>query len=92
MDEFTVAEKDRINLLYGTDFEDITPEDAILIARYERYKAETDAKIKAEVELMKQAAKADAETKQIEHQQAMNNLQEVLQAALKRLERIEDGI
>ena len=30
MDEFTKEEIDRINLLYGTDFKDVTPEDVKL--------------------------------------------------------------
>ena len=37
--DFTNAEKERINQLYGTDFENITPEDALLIGRWEAWKA-----------------------------------------------------
>ena len=92
MDEFTVAEKDRINLLYGTDFADITPEDVQLIARFERVKAVGAAKFQAEMELMQQESQAKIETTQALHEQAMANLQELQQAALERLERIEDGV
>lgn len=92
MDEFTVAEKDRINRLYGTDFADITPDDVALIARFERWKAINEAKFQAEIELKQQESQARIEATQAQHEQAMNNLRELQQAALKRLERIEDGI
>lgn len=92
MDEFTVAEKDRINLLYGTDFADITPDDVTLIARFERWKAVNEAKFQAEIELKQQESQARIEATQAQHEQAMSNLRELQQAALERLERIEDGI
>ena len=92
MEEFTVAEQDRINLLYGTDFKDITPDDMELVKRFERMKAVNDAKFQAEMALMKETAQAKTELMQAQHKQAMNNLQELHDAALKRLEMIEDGI
>lgn len=58
MDEFTQAEKARIDELYGNDFAGITPEDMPLIQRYERYKAINDARFKAEIEIMENESKA----------------------------------
>lgn len=58
MDEFTQAEKARIDELYGNDFVGITPEDMPLIQRYERYKALNDARFKAEIEAMQKEANA----------------------------------
>lgn len=91
MDEFTNEEKHRIDVLYGTDFKDITADDAKLIARYEAYKAKNDAIVQAEIE----AIKAESETKlayaQEQQTQAMNNLNELHERAIARLEKIENG-
>ena len=91
MDEFTNEEKHRIDVLYGTDFKDITADDAKLIARYEAYKAKNDAKVQAEID----AIKAESETKlayALEQQtQAMNNLNELHARAIARLDRFEHG-
>lgn len=91
MDEFTNEEKHRIDVLYGTDFKDITADDAKLIARYEAYKAKNDAIVQAEID----AIKAESETKlayaQEQQTQAMNNLQELHERAIARLEKIENG-
>ena len=91
MDDFTNEEKHRIDVLYGTDFKDITADDAKLIARYEAYKAKNDAKVQAEID----AIKAESETKlayALEQQtQTMNNLQELHERAITRLEKIENG-
>lgn len=92
MDEFTVAEKDRINLLYGTDFADITPEDAELIARFERYKAINEERFLNEMQLRERESQLKMETTKAQHDLAMSNLEELQKAALKRLERLENGI
>lgn len=91
MDEFTNEEKHRIDVLYGTDFKDITADDAKLIARYESYKAKNDAKVQAEID----AIKAESETKlayALEQQkQAMDNLNALYERAIARLETFEHG-
>lgn len=92
MNEFTKAEIDRINKLYGNDFADITPDDVLLIARFERVKALQEAEYQAKVD----AIKAENETKLKEstmyYQKAMENLETIKQAALSRLERVENVI
>lgn len=89
MDEFTNEEKHRIDVLYGTDFKDITADDVKLIARYEAYKAKNDAKLQAEIE----AIKTESETKLAyalkQQTQAMSNLDELHARALLRLDRLE---
>ena len=91
MDDFTNDEKHRIDVLYGTDFKDITADDVKLIARYEAYKAKNDAKVQAEID----AIRTESETKlafALEQQtQAMNNLNELHERAIARLELIENG-
>lgn len=91
MEGFTNEEHERINKLYGTDFKDITPEDAKLIVRYEAYKtsrerelSEEHAAIIADVEEKKVLAREVAEN-------AMASIEELKVAALARLENIENG-
>lgn len=90
--EFTNEEKERINQLYGTDFKDITPDDALLIGRWEAWKATQESEHRAKIEALKTESDIKAQYAQEEHEKAMNDLQELYDAALKRLEMIEDGI
>ena len=86
--EFTVEEKDRISLLYGTDFKDITPEDAQLIGRWEAFKAVTTSKHQAELKALEESAQERALATQLECQQALTNLQELHDLAIARFEAI----
>ena len=43
--QFTKAEKERLNQLYGKDFEGVTPDDVKLIARWEVYNATMQTQI-----------------------------------------------
>ena len=90
--EFTNEEKDRINLLYGTDFKDITPEDAILIGRFEAWKATQESEHRAKMNALEEETQAHIEAAQAQHEQAMNNLAELHAMAIARLERLQDGI
>ena len=92
MGEFTKAEIERINQLYGTDFEGITPEDAPLIARWETARALKSAESKAREEALMAEMQANVEQSQALYEQAASNLQELHEAALKRLEVFNDGI
>lgn len=89
MDEFTNDEKCRIDALYGTDFENITPEDAQLIARYEAYKAKEDEKIQAEIKAIQDESAQRLEYAKEQQKQAMDNLNELHARALARIERME---
>ena len=91
-DGFTNDEKERINQLYGNDFEGITPDDAQLIARWENAKATVDAGFQAKQEALQTETQARIEQTQALYEQAMTNLQELHDAALARLEVFNDGI
>ena len=90
--DFTNEEKERINQLYGNDFKDITPEDAQLIARWESYKAAQNLEYKAKLDAIQAETKAKLEYATIEHEQAMNNLEALKDAALARLEMVSNGV
>lgn len=92
MDEFTKTEIERINQLYGTDFKDITPDDALLIARFERVKALQDAEFSARIEAMQAESEQKMNQAQELHSIAVTNLQELQEKALERLERVNNGI
>ena len=88
--EFTNAEKDRINQLYGNDFADITPDDALLIAKWEQYKAETNAELQAKIDAIKDETAERKEQARKVADKAKRNLTELKNAAMKRLEHIEN--
>lgn len=90
MDEFTKAEIERINQLYGTDFKDITPDDAMLIGRVEAYKAMQDAEYKARIKAIEEEAELRRNQSIEEHKQAMANLETLAKAAHARLKAVED--
>lgn len=91
LDDFTQAEKRRIDLLYGNDFEGITPEDAQLIARFEAAKAVEDAAFRERMEREQAESAARMEQAAAEHEKAMRNLEELQARAVARLERFEHG-
>ena len=90
--EFTNAEKERINQLYGNDFEGITPEDAKLIARWESAKAVNAEEHRARIEAIETETAAKLKQSEKLHKQAMSNLKALQQAALDRAGAFEDGI
>ena len=89
MDEFTVDERDRINLLYASDFKDATPDDFKLIRRWEAENAKREAEHNAKMELLQNESneKLRIATEQAQH--AMNALDELKEAALTRLKAVE---
>ena len=89
--DFTNEEKERINQLYGNDFEGITPEDAALIGRWEAWKATNESEHQAKLEAIKAETEAKLENARRESEQAMSNLEELKNAALARLAVFEDG-
>ena len=87
--EFTNEEKQRIDVLYGTDFADIKPEDAALIARWEQYKAVNDAEAKAKTEALKSETEANIAQSKKTAEKARKSLNELKKAAIARLERLQ---
>ena len=88
--EFTKAEKQRINQLYGNDFADIQPEDAKLIGRWEVYNAtmqnqikdmQTEIKIQSDEQLRESKNALDT---------AMSNLERIKDLAVIKLKAVED--
>lgn len=90
--DFTNEQKQRIDYLYGNDFKDITPEDALLIAQWEQAKAINEAEFQAKMSAIEAETQARIEAANEHAAQAMGNLKELHDKALERLERIENGI
>lgn len=90
MNDFTNEEKARISELYGNDFKDIRPEDALLIGRWESFKAVTSEKVQTELKAIEEKAKLSMEQTKREHEIAVQTLEIERNAALARLERIEN--
>lgn len=88
MDEFTKEELHRIDLLYGTDFKDIKPEDASLIARWEKYKATQNAEVQARIAAIEKENKARINECKKTEKLARDILTEQANAAMQRLERL----
>lgn len=91
MEEFTQAEKARINELYGTDFESITPADIPLIQKYEQQKAVNDARFRAAHEAMQKVADVKAAEAHETAQLARNLLEERAQRSRERWEMLRNG-
>lgn len=89
--DFTKEDRERLDYLYGTDFKDIKPEDALLIARFETKRAQEDSEFKKHIELMENESKARIQACEAEKKQALANLQELHDAAIARLERVNNG-
>ena len=90
--DFTNEQKQRIDYLYGNDFEGITPDDAKLIAQWEQAKAVNNAEFQAKMSAIEAETQAKMENSREMHEQAMSNLREMHQAAMERLKAVEDGI
>lgn len=91
MDEFTKEEIDRINLLYGTDFKDVTPDDVKLIQRWEQYATKNNEEMQAKFDLLKEENDERIKQARSLHTKAMKNLNELVKAAKARYERFDDG-
>ena len=88
--EFTKAEKQRINQLYGNDFVDIQPEDAKLIGRWEVYNATMQNQIKdMQTEIKIQSNEQLRESKNA-LDTAMSNLERIKDLAVIKLKAVED--
>ena len=90
MDEFTKEEQNRINLLYGTDFKDATPDDFKLISRWERYKATNDEEYKLKKEAIEQETQAKIELAREKEKLAIDVLKAKAAAAREKLERVKN--
>lgn len=91
LDGFTNSEKERINQLYGNDFADITPDDALLIARWESAKATAQALYSEQTRLMQEESELRKKQCAEQHEIAMQNLNTQLEMAKARLKAVEDG-
>lgn len=89
--DFTQAEKERINQLYGNDFADIAPDDALLIGRWEAWKATQASEHQARIDAIKAESDLKLEQSKTEFEQAFANLRELHNMALERLAVIDDG-
>ena len=87
MDELTKDEMHRIDVLYGTDFKDIKPEDASLIARWEKYKALQDEEAKARFAAIEKESEARVKEARKTAKLAQQQLIEQATAAMQRFER-----
>ena len=90
--DFTNEQKQRIDQLYGNDFKDITPDDAMLIAQWEQAKALNEAEFQAKISAIEAETQAKIENSREMHEQAMKNLQDMHDAAMERLKAVENGI
>lgn len=88
MDEFTKEEMHRIDVLYGTDFKDIKPEDAMLIARWEKYRALQDEEAKARFAVIEKEGETRAKEARKTAKLAQQQLTEQANAAMQRFERL----
>lgn len=88
---FTNEEKDRINNLYVNGFEDITPDDAELIGRWEAYKAQQDAEFQAKLDAIREENEMRLQQAQTVYETAIDNLNALANAAIARFERLNDG-
>ena len=88
--DFTNDEQERINFLYGNDFEDITPDDAKLICRWEAWKATEEAKNSAEMEALKSRTEAKISEFEKQSAEASALLRELRDKARERFERLSN--
>lgn len=91
MSEFTNEEKRRIDMLYASDFKDVTADDIALIQRYERYRAIEDAKVQAELQAIMDEANAQVEETRKTAQLAREQLEEQARRSRERWEALRNG-
>ena len=91
MSEFNNEEKRRIDMLYASDFKDVTADDIALIQRYERYRAVKDAKVQAELQAIMDEANAQVEETRKTAQLAREQLEEQARRSRERWEALRNG-
>lgn len=92
MEKFTSSESDRLAILYGEGFHgELTQEDIALIARFEKMKAESEAEYQDRKAALQSETQAKIVAAQSQADNAINGLNTLVNAALARLERIENG-
>lgn len=89
--QFTNEEKKRIDLLYGNDLKDVTPDDVQLIAKWERHKLELETEQNARILAISKENEARLSAIEKQAKLAMATLQEMRDAAIKRYEVIVNG-
>ena len=87
--DFTQEEKERINQLYGTDFKDITPDDALLIGRWEAWKATQESEHQAKLDAIKAESEENLNNSKMIADKAMDDLQTLTNMAIERLGAID---
>lgn len=89
--EFTNEEKLRIDQLYGHDFKDATPEDIQLIIKWERDNAQREQENRAKAEAIAKRTAAQLEEDRKTAELARDNLRELHDMAVSRLEGLYNG-
>ena len=89
--DFTNEEKHRIDVLYGNDFDGITPEDMPLIQRWEQFKAVEDAKVQAELQAIKDKAESEIEENKATAELSRSILKEKSERSKARWEVLRNG-
>lgn len=88
MEDFTNAEKERINRIYGNDFTNLEPGDVALIARWERAKALQDEEFKAKTEALREEADEKLRLARETDEQARAYVRELRDMAVARYEEL----
>ena len=88
--DFTNEEKERINQLYGNDFKDIKPEDAMLIGRWEAWKALNDKGYQDEMKSVKDVSDEKLRSAKEQSAYAMETLRMLRDKAFKRYKAVKD--
>ena len=89
--DFTNEEKQRIDQLYGNDFKDIMPDDALLIARWEAWKATNEEMHQREMEELKRKTDEQISMLEKKSEEALTLLHELKERAIERFERLDNG-
>ena len=90
MYEFTKKETERINQLYGNDFEGIEPEDAMLIAHFEVNKALQQAEFDAHIKSIQAESDNRIRLANEQHSIAIDNLLDLKKKAVAIMERVQN--
>lgn len=86
-DGFTAAEKERINQLYGHDFEGATAEDFDLISKWERHKAKQEIETSEKLRIMQDEIDARIEHSRIQAEATAEAMNAIRDEAIARYER-----
>ena len=86
---FTSEEKATINSIIARKFENLTADEVTLYAEWSSYWAAKDAETQAAIDAINEELEYKKESFTSEHEQAMSNMQELHDAAMARLARLE---